>query len=126
MKWKHIFILLMCLPALSGLGQEKYTLSGVIVDKSSGKALTGIDIVVKNTNTGTISNQKGTFLLYLDQGQYNVTISGKGYYLQNLTVDLNENKQEEVSLRREIPKVKKQWKKKEKKSNHQATLLSQK
>lgn len=124
MKRKHIFILFMLLPAFSGICQEKYTLSGVIIDSESGKTLNGIDIVVEDQNTGTITNQKGSFLLHLDEGKHNITISGKGYNNKELTIDLNDNIVKEVNLTPDKANEKKPSKRREKKSQNHTTLLS--
>ena len=124
MKWKHILIILMLIPAINGFSQGKYTLSGVIVDSESGKTLTGIDVVVKDQDTGTISNQKGTFLLHLDEGKHNVTISGKGYSSKEIDINLDDNIVKDISLSPEKDRNKKSSKKKTKKHSIQATLLS--
>ena len=124
MKWKHILIILMLLPAYYGFSQDKYTLSGVIIDSESGKALNGIDVVIKDENTGTISNQTGSFLLHLNQGKYNITISGKGYSQKELKINLDDNIEKDISLSPVKNKEKKPQKKKLKKNNIHTTLLS--
>ncbi|MCK4345936.1 MAG: TonB-dependent receptor [Bacteroidales bacterium] len=52
------FILSTCLQA------QKYTqISGKIVNEKSGEPLVGVNIVVKNTHTGTASDDQGNFIL---------------------------------------------------------------
>ena len=125
MKWKHILIILMLLPTIQGFSQDKYILSGVIIDSDSGKALNGINVVVKDENTGTISNQKGSFLLHLNEGNHNVTISGKGYSSKKIDINLDDNIVKDISLSPTNTKEKKLSKKKPKKHNNlHETLLS--
>ena len=124
MKWKHILILLFLLPAISGFCKEKFTFSGIIHDADSGKALNGIDIVIKDQNTGTITNLKGTFLLHLDEGRYNVTVSGKGYAEKEVNIDLSENIEKDIMLAPSKDSDKKPNKKKERKIHLHSTLLS--
>lgn len=114
----------MLFPAVSGFSQGKYTLSGVIIDSESGKALTGINVVAKDNNTGTISNQKGSFLLHLQEGKYNLTISGKGYSAKQIDIKLDDNIEKDIKLSPEKKKDKKSKKKRSKKHNLHDTLLS--
>jgi len=124
MKWKHPFIFLFLLSSISAISQDKFTLSGVITDSESGKALTGVNIFVQNKNTGTISNQTGSYLLYLEKGKYNIAISGKGYFEEEFDVDLNENLVQKIKLVPMITKEKKQSKKREKKHQDPSSLIS--
>lgn len=103
MKHKLFFILLTLVIPLGTFSQNFYTLSGTITDSQTGKELAGIDIVVENTTTGTISNYKGLYSLYLDKGDYQITYSGIGYKNHIVSVSLNTDQVQMVEL---LPKQK--------------------
>lgn len=96
-----LFFATLLIPLL-GTGQNLFTLSGIISDSLSGETLKNIDIVIEKVKTGTISNEKGAYILYLDKGKYNVTYSAPGYQKQQICVELSRN---EVRLIELIPKI---------------------
>jgi len=55
------------------------TLSGTIIDKSSGDALAGVNIRNQENNVGTISGADGSFSLQLHSGDHLITMSMIGY-----------------------------------------------
>ena len=71
------FALRGCIPALfltlfcvSGLFGQKATLSGRVVDQSTGEYILGATVVVDGTNTGSASNVYGFYSLSLPPGTY--------------------------------------------------------
>lgn len=98
MKLKHIFIVIFLFLSTALYSQEYFTLSGVITNAQTGKTLDGIDIVVKNQLTGTISNYKGAYILYLNKGTYDVSYSATGYKAQKIEVKLNDDQVQMVEL----------------------------
>ena len=98
MKLKHIFIIIALIVSCNAFSQEYVTLSGTITNVSTGKALNGIDIVVKDKITGTVSNYKGAYILYLDKGSYEISFSAPGYIAEDIKVELNDDQVQMVEL----------------------------
>lgn len=98
MKRIQLILSLVLLIPLSALSQSYYTLSGVIADAQSGQLLKGIDVVVKDKTTGTISDYKGSYILYLDSGEYEISYSASGYKKEELKVDLDHDFVQAVEL----------------------------
>ena len=94
---KFIFCLLFAFP-LGAFSQNYYTISGIITDAQNGKLLEGINVVVENKSTGTLSNYKGAYLLYLDKGQYEISYSANGYKQTEVKVDLTSDFVQMVEL----------------------------
>ncbi|MCK5740026.1 TonB-dependent receptor, partial [bacterium] len=64
------------------------TVSGFVGDGSTGAALPGANIVIENSQRGTISNTEGHFAITLDPGTYTISASYIGYHItkKNVTV----------------------------------------
>ncbi|MEX0289790.1 MAG: carboxypeptidase-like regulatory domain-containing protein, partial [Flavobacteriaceae bacterium] len=59
--------------------QQKFTLSGTIVEASSNETLIGVTIAVPELRTGVTTNEYGFYSLTLPEGEYRVQISYLGY-----------------------------------------------
>jgi len=55
--------------------QEKYTVSGYILDKETGESLIGVNVIWKEKLQGTTSNTYGFFSLTLPEGEVNLDFS---------------------------------------------------
>jgi hypothetical protein len=75
----RVILLFFLLSPLSIIAQEKYTISGSIRDDSSNETLIGVNIIVPDLQTGTVTNEYGFYSLSLPSGTYNVQISYLGY-----------------------------------------------
>ena len=84
---KKILIALIFIPIT--FGQDGFTISGKIIDKVSGQALSGANVFEKTTEEGTSSNAEGEYLLLLPEGNYNFKVSYIGYNSIEREVDLN-------------------------------------
>jgi 5-hydroxyisourate hydrolase-like protein (transthyretin family) len=93
--------------SLSVMGQQYHSFSGVVNDSITGQPIEGVDVVVKERSTGTITSLKGEFLLHLTAGEYEVTFSCNGYFSSTFKLSLNENIDEKVNLAK-MPKSEKQ------------------
>lgn len=71
--------------------QQKYTLSGTITEAAGNETLIGVNIIVSELNTGTITNEYGFYSITLPQGTYRVQISYLGYQDIIKTLELNTN-----------------------------------
>ncbi|NGX84891.1 TonB-dependent receptor [Aequorivita sp. KMM 9714] len=71
--------------------QEKFTLSGTVSEASSGETLFGVNVIIPELQTGTVTNQYGYYSITLPKGNYNVTYSNIGFASQTVDVALSEN-----------------------------------
>ncbi len=94
-----IFILLITNSALIK-GQERVVISGYIRDASTGEALIGANIAIRETGRGTIANQYGFYSLSLEPGFYNLVISYIGYATDNQAIRLGDDTELDVELER--------------------------
>ena len=81
-------ILFLCINVFS---QEKYTVSGYIVDKETGESLIGVNVIWKEKLQGTTSNTYGFFSLTLPEGEVNLDFSYIGYQIESKTINLNKD-----------------------------------
>ena len=75
---------------LSILGQDKYTISGTIYDKSSNETLIGATIYFPNLNVGTISNEYGFYSVTITKGTHEISLSYLGYKTKNESIILTD------------------------------------
>ena len=77
------------------LAQEKFTLSGTINDNSSNETLIGVNIIIPELQTGTVTNEYGFYSITLPSGTYDIQIRYLGYKSISetlvLTNDLTKN-----------------------------------
>ncbi|MFD2786047.1 TonB-dependent receptor [Hymenobacter rubripertinctus] len=82
MKHTLLSFVLVCLAALSALGQNTFAIKGRILDKLSGEALPGatVQVVGDGTNTGAGAEESGSYIVPgLKPGTYTVRASFIGY-----------------------------------------------
>jgi len=82
----------------SANAQEKYTVSGEVIDAATGEALIGVTIYTADKTVGTMSNTYGFYSLTLPAGKQTVMYSFVGYATQQRVIDLNANKTIKVEL----------------------------
>ena len=81
-KWSFSLLLLVGM-ASAAISQK--TISGVITDATNGEPLIGANVLVKGTDTGTITDIDGSFSLQASEGDV-LVISYAGYTDQMVTV----------------------------------------
>jgi hypothetical protein len=91
-------LLISVLFALSGIAQEKFTISGYITTAESGEELIGATVAVKSLGTGVSANVYGYYSLTLPEGTYQVTYSFIGYDERVKTVELTSNQKIDMEL----------------------------
>ena len=84
-----IFIFLLCPIVLQA--QENFTLSGTVADNQSNETLIGVNIIVPEQQTGTVTNEYGFYSITLPAGTYVVQISYLGFKTISETLVLNSN-----------------------------------
>ncbi len=78
-KLKLSFLILFCLKSALIFSQEKFTLSGTISDIESNETLIGVNILFPELQTGTTTNEYGSYSITLPEGTYQVQISFFGF-----------------------------------------------
>lgn len=77
--------------ASSLVSQEVYTLRGVVKDKANNENLTGVNILLPDLGTGTISNEYGFYSIRLPRGTHNIRLTYLGYGSQAHEVSIDQN-----------------------------------
>ena len=87
---KYIGILALLFFGLSpAQGQERYTISGTITDKSNGETLFGATVSLGGTTIGGITNEYGFYSISAPQGTYRLNISYLGYSTETVEIVLD-------------------------------------
>lgn len=104
-KLKSPYILVLILFIFSGTFAtgQKITVNGYIKDSLTGETLIGANLSVSGGNKSVTTNQYGYYSLTLNKGDYTFTCSFIGYDAKAVSVNLSENKQQDIYL---IPKSK--------------------
>ncbi|WP_179349715.1 TonB-dependent receptor [Winogradskyella pacifica] len=84
-----LFIFLLCPIALQA--QENFTLSGTVADNQSNETLIGVNIIIPEQQTGTVTNEYGFYSITLPAGTYVVQVSYLGFKTISETLVLNSN-----------------------------------
>lgn len=92
------FMVLFCF-SISLFGQEKYSISGYIKDITNNETLLGVDVIVKELQTGTLSNAYGYYAISLPKGNYTLQISYLGFENLTQTINLNSNIKQDFYLK---------------------------
>ncbi|WP_074409435.1 MULTISPECIES: TonB-dependent receptor [Aquimarina] len=97
---KHILsgLILVFLSSFSIQSQEKFTLSGIISEKSSNETLIGVNVIFPEIAKGIVTNEYGFYSITLPQGKYKLQVSYLGFTDRILEIDLNEDKKLNVQL----------------------------
>jgi hypothetical protein len=87
----RVLILFLFLCPLAVLSQEKFTLSGTIIDSQSNETLIGVNILIPEINSGTMTNEYGFYSITLPEGTYIVQLSYLGFQTITDTITLDKN-----------------------------------
>jgi hypothetical protein len=85
LKWS-IFLL-----PLFVLSQERFTISGVIKEKSNNESLYGVNVVIEELKTGATTNEYGFYSISVPKGSYTLKISYLGFQSIEEKIDLSAN-----------------------------------
>jgi hypothetical protein len=83
---------------ISIIGQEKFTLSGVISDAATKETLIGVSIFIEETKTGVTTNGYGFYSISLPKGNYTLSISYLGYQNESNKITLIQNTKKNITL----------------------------
>lgn len=87
----YLLILALVLFSASGIMAQRFSISGLISDASSGEELIGASIVVKDQQMGTSTNNYGFYSLTLEKGSYTIQFIYVGYDVKEVRLDLNKD-----------------------------------
>lgn len=88
---KIITFLVVLMSMFSSFAQEKFTLSGTIIDANSNETLIGVNVVIPELKTGVTTNEYGFYSITVPKGIYTVQISYLGYQAIEESISLNQN-----------------------------------
>ncbi|KAA3621260.1 MAG: TonB-dependent receptor, partial [Flavobacterium sp.] len=81
-----------------GFSQQKYTLSGTVLEEETGETLIGVNVIIPELRTGAITNEYGFYSITLPEGTYDVSYSGLGLETRIVTIQLTENLRRNINL----------------------------
>ena len=90
--------LVVLLSVFSSFAQEKFTLSGTIIDANSNETLIGVNVVIPELKTGVTTNEYGFYSITLPKGIYSVQIIYLGYQNIEESINLNQNTKNNFNL----------------------------
>lgn len=128
MKRTQILIVVLFFLTVNTFGQKIVNYSGTVKDAQTGNPIENATIFITEKKTGTITDSKGEFFVFLAEGFYNVTVSCDGYKTEKLLVDLREDKNAEITLSYSPDSKKKgeAWTKKKARTPEQVMIIKQK
>ncbi|WP_432411484.1 TonB-dependent receptor [Rasiella sp. SM2506] len=98
MHLKNLLWLLCLFVSITAFSQEKYTLSGVVSEASSGETLLNVNVIIPSLQTGTITNEYGFYSITLSEGTYDVYFSNIGFMTLQKTIMLTSNTSVNINL----------------------------
>jgi hypothetical protein len=87
---KKIFLFFF-LSTIIASAQEKFTLSGTVSEAATGETLIGVNVIIPELQSGTITNEYGFYSITLPKGNYEVYYSSIGFRTKKESVTLTEN-----------------------------------
>ncbi|MEM8847440.1 MAG: TonB-dependent receptor [Bacteroidota bacterium] len=78
--------------------QTSHTISGTISDGSNGETLFGASVFLTGTTIGGITNEYGFYSITAPEGEYVLNISYMGYTDVNITINLNQDINQDVEI----------------------------
>lgn len=95
---KIAFVFLFFICCTPSFAQEKYTLSGTILDNKNNETLIGVTIYIPETKSGTTTNQYGFYSITLPKGEYSIIINYIGFQTISQKIVLDKDIQTNFSL----------------------------
>ncbi|RXP57926.1 TonB-dependent receptor [Lutibacter sp. HS1-25] len=98
MNLKKIFLLIIFI-STSIVAQQRYTISGIVTDASSGETLYGASVFIENTTIGVLTNEYGFYSISAPKGTCTLVVSYLGYANVVQQFDLNTDKKLAIELK---------------------------
>ena len=88
--------------AFAAQAQER-TVSGTVTSGESGESLPGVNVIVKNTTVGTVTNIDGNYTVDVPEGQSTLQFSFIGYAAQD--IEINGRSTVDVSMSEDVSQL---------------------
>ncbi|GHC54825.1 TonB-dependent receptor [Ulvibacter litoralis] len=85
------FLFLFLFGTLLGYAQEKYTVSGTVLEAETGETLIGVNVIVPELQLGAITNEYGFYSISLPAGTHELYFSSIGFGTKKETITVTEN-----------------------------------
>lgn len=95
---KKVFFWIFAFFGILCAAQTKHTLSGTVFEAASGETLIGVNVLIPELQTGTVTNEYGFYSITLPEGTYEVVYSSLGFQEIRETINLNQNITETIRL----------------------------
>lgn len=95
---KIISLFIIILFSSTAFSQDKFTLSGTIMDANTNETLIGVNIVIPELKIGVTTNEYGFYSITLPQGTHVLQISSLGYQTIQESINLTQNNKKNFSL----------------------------
>ncbi|WP_339875566.1 TonB-dependent receptor [Olleya marilimosa] len=95
---KNSFLILFLISTTLIFAQDKFTLSGKIVESASNETLISVNVIVPELNTGAVTNEYGFYSITLPKGTYKIVVSYLGFSDITETITLDNNITKNFSL----------------------------
>ena len=95
---KIITLLFLIFYAATSSAQDKFTLSGTIMDANTNETLIGVNVIIPQLKVGVTTNEYGFYSITLPKGIHIVQISSLGYKIMEESIDLNQNSKKNFIL----------------------------
>jgi len=107
MKLSYIYFYFLILLTLSShlSAQEIFSVRGIIRDASTGDNLTGVTVLLKGSQNGTVSDAGGNFILSVAPGNYTLVFSYTGYETREMLISIKGDQNISIVLQPEITKI---------------------
>ncbi len=79
-------------------GQDSYTISGTITDKSNGETLFGASVLLEGTTIGGTTNEYGFYSITAPAGEYNLRIYYMGYNEVAIKINLIQDLKNDIEI----------------------------
>lgn len=86
--------------------EQEFTVSGFIIDETSGEVMIGTTVQIKGTQNGVISNVYGFYSLTLSAGDYTLVFSSVGFEQKEKALELTENINMDIKVKPETTLLK--------------------
>ncbi len=93
-----VILILFLLTFSINFAQNRYTLSGTIIDSATNETLIGVSISVKEANINTMTNEYGFYSISVPEGTYTIEASYLGYTLFSEKVSVNGNLRKNIAM----------------------------
>jgi len=90
------FLFLFCVSL--GFAQEKFTVSGTILDENSNETLIGVSIYIPSLQIGTTTNEYGFYSMTVPKGDYVMEVSYVGFETKSEQISVTQNLKKSFSL----------------------------